>query len=144
MKAFFDTSVLVAGLVESHPAHQSAFPWLKRASAREFEFIVASHTLAELYAVLTRLPVSPKISPGTAYRLVSENIDNVADVVSLSPAEYWEVVKSVAQLNLVGGVIYDALLAKCAEKSGADLLLTLNPKDFIRVWPEGVGLIKAP
>lgn len=144
MRAFFDTSVLVAALVESHPAHNRAFPWLRRALAGEMGFVVAGHTLLELYAVLTKLPVSPKISPGIAYRLVSENIETTANVVSLSAEEYGQVVKSMAQLNLGGGIVYDALLAKCAEKTDAERLLTLNPKDFIRVWPEGAGLIHAP
>lgn len=74
MKILFDTSVLVAAVIEPHPMHTRALPWLKRARAGEFDFFVASHTLAELYAVLTTLPVSPRISPGTAWRLIHENI----------------------------------------------------------------------
>ena len=56
MKVMFDTSVLVAGMVEPHPMHERALPWLKRARSRDLEFFVAGHTLAELYAVLTTLP----------------------------------------------------------------------------------------
>jgi len=33
VKVLFDTSVLVAALVAAHPAHDRAFPWLKRASS---------------------------------------------------------------------------------------------------------------
>jgi hypothetical protein len=36
--------VLVAALVESHPAHKRAFPWLKKATAKEFDMIVAAQT----------------------------------------------------------------------------------------------------
>ncbi len=57
MKILFDTSVLVAAMIEPHPFHNSAFPWLKRVKSNEIEMLVASHTLAELYAVLTTLPV---------------------------------------------------------------------------------------
>jgi predicted mannosyl-3-phosphoglycerate phosphatase (HAD superfamily) len=55
--------------------HEIAFPWLKKAKVKEFELIVASHTLAELYAVLSTLPVKPRISPSNAWRLVNENIE---------------------------------------------------------------------
>jgi predicted nucleic acid-binding protein len=55
MRVFFDTSVLVAALFEGHPFHRQAFPWLKRAREREFSFLVATHTLAELYSALIDL-----------------------------------------------------------------------------------------
>ena len=84
VKILFDTSVLVAAMVEPHPNHDSAFGWLQRAKANAIECIVCSHTLAELYAVLTALPVSPKISPGMARRLIRDNVLSLAQVVTLS------------------------------------------------------------
>ena len=55
MKTLFDTSVIIAALVESHPMHGRAFPRLKQAKEKQFELFVASLTLAELYAVLSTL-----------------------------------------------------------------------------------------
>ena len=46
MKILFDTYVIIAGLVESHPMHKKAFPWLKKAKADMFELMVASNTIA--------------------------------------------------------------------------------------------------
>ena len=37
MKILFDTSVLVAAIVEPHPMHGRALPWLQRAKAGEFD-----------------------------------------------------------------------------------------------------------
>ena len=68
MRTLFDTSVLVAACIEGHPKHERALPWLSKAKAQEFEFVVSSHTLAELYAVLTTLPVKPRISPNVSWR----------------------------------------------------------------------------
>lgn len=144
MKILFDTSVLVAAMIESHPQHSYAFAWLKRAKSREFDMVVSGHTLAELYAVLTTLPVSPRITPGTAWRLIHSNIETEAKIVSLSPVDYRSVIKQVADLQLSGGVIYDAIIARTAEKSNANRLLTLNADDFRRVWPEGVDRIASP
>ena len=84
MKTLFDTSIIIAALVESHPMHARASPWLKQAKTKAFEPVAASHTLAELYAVLSTLPIKPRISPAVAWRLIHENISRV---ISLTSAE---------------------------------------------------------
>ena len=144
MKTLFDTSVIIAALVESHPMHDRAFPWLRQAKANEFEFVVAGHTLAELYAVLSTLPIKPRISPLVAQKLIHENIEVSANIVSLTSLEYSTTIKRLSELGLVGGIVYDALIAKVAEKSKVERLLTLNIKHFKRVWPEGDSIIAMP
>lgn len=144
MKILFDTSILIAAIVEPHPLHSSAFPWLKRARSKEFDMLVAGHTLAELYAVLTTLPISPKITPGIARHLIHNDIEAIAKVVSLSASDYSSIIKRMADLGLSGGVIYDAIIAKAAQKSGVDHILTFNIDDFKRIWPEGVDHIAMP
>jgi predicted nucleic acid-binding protein len=144
MKVMFDISVLVAGMVEPHPAHDRALPWLKRAKAGDLEFFVARHTLAELYSVLTTVPVSPRISPGTARSLIRENVAGPAKTVSLSASDYNTVIRRVSDLGLSGRIVHDGLVARAAKKAQIDRLLTLNPDDFKRVWPEGTSLIIAP
>lgn len=144
MKILFDTSVMIAAMIESHPMHSHAFPWLKRAKVKEFEILVASHTLAELYAVLTTLPISPKITPGMAHQMIHHNIETISKIVSLSPSDYISVIKRMADLGLSGGIIYDALIVKVAQKSKVDHLLTFNEDDFKRLLPEGTNLILLP
>jgi len=141
MKILFDTSVIIAALVESHPMHQRAFPWLKKAKEHHFELIIASHTIAELYAVLSTLPTKPRISPAVAWRLVHENIEAIGKIVSLTAGQYSSVIKKISERGLVGGITYDALIAKVAEKSKVEQLLTLNSDHFRRVWPEGEKII---
>ena len=144
MKTLFDTSIIIAALVEAHPIHQSSFPWLKQAKDKNFELIVAAHTVAELYAVLSTLPTKPRITPAVAWRLIHENIEAIAKIVSLTAAEYSSVIKKISDKGLSGGITYDALIAKVAEKSKVDRLLTLNPDHFKRVWPEGEKIIVSP
>jgi predicted nucleic acid-binding protein len=143
-KTLFDTSVVIAALVESHPMHERAFPWLKQAKEKQFELIVASHTLAELYAVLSTLPLKPRISPSVAWRLIKENIETIGKVISLTPAEYSSTINSLSEMGLIGGTIYDALIAKVAQKAKVERLLTINTDHFRRVWPEGENKITAP
>jgi predicted nucleic acid-binding protein len=144
MKILFDTSVIIAGMVEPHPSHPVAFPWLKRAKSKEFDLFIASHTLAELYAVLTTLPIRPKITPGVARQLIYNNLEAIARIVSLSASDYRSVIKRMGDLELSGGIIYDALIAKAAQKSRVDRMVTFNPDDFKRVWPEGTAHITVP
>ena len=144
MKVLFDTSVLVAAIVEPHPLHLSAFRWLKRARAKEFDMLIAGHTLAELYAVLTTLPIRPKMTPGIVGHLIHSDVETLAKIVSLSPLEYSAVVKRMVNLGLSGGVIYDAIIVKVAQKSQVDHVLTFNIDDFTRVWPEGADRLITP
>ena len=144
MKTLFDTSVLVAAIVEPHPMHLRALPWLQRAKTGKIDFLVASHTLAELYAVLTTLPLKPRISPSTAWRLVHDNVEASAKIISLSPSDYKDTVKHMAELGLTGGIIYDALIVKVAQKSGVERLLTFYADDFLRLWPGGESFISIP
>ncbi len=144
MKALFDTSILIAALVEPHPMHERALPWLGQAKAGSIEMVVAGHTLAELYAVLSTLPVKPRIAPAVAWRLIHENVETRAKVVSLTPTEYTAVIKKISDSGLSGGIIYDALIAKVAQKSKIDRLLTFNGDHFKRVWPDGEAVIFTP
>jgi predicted nucleic acid-binding protein len=144
MKTVFDTSVIVSGIVESHPMHAKCLPWLQRAKAGEVEGIVVSHTLAETYAVLTTLPVKPRISPLVAQRLIDNNLQATARIVPLTIADYWNTLQRMAEMGLSGGTVYDALLATVARRLSVDKLLTLNADDFRRVWPEGKQVITTP
>jgi predicted nucleic acid-binding protein len=136
MKILFDTSVLISAMIEAHPMHAVSFPWLKRAKAKEFDWAVCSHTLAELYATLTSMPLRPRITPEIAVRLLHENIEKEAQVVSLTGRDYLAAVKNISKLNLPGAFIYDAIIAQAAEKFKADHLLTHNEKDFSRLFPQ--------
>jgi predicted nucleic acid-binding protein len=105
---------------------------------------VASHTIAETYAVLSTLPIKPRISPSVAWRLINENIVSIGKIVSLTPAEYGFTIKQISELGLVGGITYDALIAKVAQKSKVERMLTLNIEHFTRVWPDGEKIISLP
>ena len=144
MLVVFDTSVLVAALVEQHPLHERAFPWVRRMKEQELEARVTTHTLAELYAVLTRLPVRPRMAPGMARRLVRESVEQVARVEAITPTDYQRVLDDMAELDLSGGVIYDAIVARVARRLAADALLTFNRKDFLRVWPGSDEVVQEP
>lgn len=144
MKILIDTSVLVAALVDSHPAYARSRPHLAAASQRKFECLVAAQTLAEAFATLTRLAVSPRIAPAQADSLLQEDVRPHVTVVALSADDYWAVLNSQARLGLAGGTVYDALLLRAARKARADRILTLNRLHFRRVAPDIADKIVEP
>jgi len=144
MRQLFDTSVLIPALVEAHPFHDRAFRLLGAAHRREFDWFVSQHTIAELYCGLTRLPYHEKMTPRLAQDAIRRNVLAYASVVALSAGDYEAVMGRMAELGLSGPLIYDALIARAAEKAGVDKLFTFNPAHFKMVWPEGADIITEP
>ncbi|RMD64853.1 type II toxin-antitoxin system VapC family toxin [Candidatus Parcubacteria bacterium] len=144
MRILLDTSVLVAAMVEAHPAHEQGLAWLKRVTSEADKGLVAAHSLAELYAVLTTLPVHPPISPLDAQQLIKHNVIEKLEIVFLSDQDYIQVIEHLAALGIVGGATYDALILRAAAKAKVDLVVTFNERDFQRVCPNLADRIVAP
>jgi predicted nucleic acid-binding protein len=104
MKVLFGTSVLVAALVKPYPHHKKAFLCLKCAIEGYIAMIISSHTLAELYHVLTKFPGTPAFSTVIVKQIIKENIVTVVKIVSLSPAGYMPVIEKTADYGLTGGI----------------------------------------
>ena len=133
MNVLFDSSVIIAAFVESHPKHKSALSFLMKAKNKEFDFFVSAHTILEVYSVLTSAPFKPKITPAIAKKLIENNIKSIARIIYLSDKDYYKIVEKMCDLNLTGGVVYDGIILECALKAKVDEILTLNPKDFSRL-----------
>lgn len=134
MRSLFDTSVLVAGLVETHPQHSVALQVLTESRDGDV-LLVAAHSLAETYATLTRIPRPLRVSAQQAMGLIEQNILPDFEVIALSQKDYVDALRYLAQHNLTGGVIYDALILHAGRKGDADRILTLNPRHFRRIDP---------
>jgi len=128
---FFDTSVLVAAVIESHPFHARAICWVEAATQGRFEGRVAWHGIAETWAVLTRLPGSA-VSAATAERLVNRLAEEIRPV-AMSAKVYTAALRLCSDRGLRSGAIFDALHWAAADEANADLFLTFNPDDFVRL-----------
>jgi predicted nucleic acid-binding protein len=144
LRIFCDTSVLVAGCVRLHPHFNRARPVLEAAYAKKGEYLISSHSLAEIYSVLTNLPLQPKILPTEARLILETNILPCFRRVAVTAKMYEKAVLCCAELGLKGGVVYDALLLECARAAEADRIYTFNTRDFQRLAPDLVARIAAP
>ncbi|MEW6718153.1 MAG: VapC toxin family PIN domain ribonuclease [Chloroflexota bacterium] len=131
-------------MVEAHLTHEQALPWLIQVTSGPDTGLIAAHSLAELYAVLTTLPVQPTISPADAKQLIMRNIVDRLEVVVLSERNYLEAIGHLSDLGIVGGATYDALILHSAAKADVNRAVTLNERDFRRVYPELADKIVAP
>ena len=65
-------------------------------------------------------------------------------LITLSEQEYVSALDQASSGTIVGAAAYDALIAHCALKAGADVLLTWNVRDFTRLGPAVARLVKTP
>jgi predicted nucleic acid-binding protein len=141
VKFFFDTSVLVPVFIEEHPHHEASLAVFLRSDKKRGS--CAAHSLAEVYATLTRLPGKHRASASEAM-LFLENMQERLVLIALDAEEYWRAVMHSAESGIVGGMIYEALLAHCALKARAETIFTWNVEHFRRVGPEVAKRIRTP
>lgn len=141
MKAFLDTSVLIATFYGDHERHEASINlFLRHGKARTCS---GAHCLAEVYSTLTGMPAPRRVGGREALLFIEDVCANVT-LTSLEPAEYFGVVRSSVEAGISGGAIYDALLAECALKSGAEAIYTWNTRDFLRLAPEIASRVRTP
>jgi toxin FitB len=108
-----DTSVAVPLLVAGHQHHAQVAAW-----ARGRTLCLSGHSLAETYAVLTRLPGDARLSAPDAVTLIDENF---AQPLMLSARAARQSHRECANKGVTGGATYDALIALAARDHGVPL-----------------------
>lgn len=111
-----DTSVAVAAFASWHERHRVARRAVQRAR-------LIGHVAIETYAVLTRLP-PPHRAPAS---LVLEFIEGSfpEPVLTLPARQHGRLLALTESAGILGGAVYDALVAAIAMNAG-ETLLTLD------------------
>lgn len=129
MSCLVDTSCLVALTCAGHEHHEATRTDLDARSARRERLLVAAHSLAEAYAVLTRLPPPFRLAPDVALKALLADWRREQAIV-LTAREVWTTLGDLPQAGVSGGRTYDALIAACAHKARVRTVLTWNTKHF--------------
>lgn len=128
---FFDTSVLVAGIVGFEQDPQAAQHLMDAVvDGRIQRPLTAWHCCLEFFAVVTRVPLEFRLSSKDACKLVEEEILARFKVHQLRPAEIEEFFPSAHEEQVTGARIYDSHLAAVARAAGAAMIVTDNPRHF--------------
>lgn len=111
-----DSSILIAALQQWHASHESAAAVMRRGQIR-----LPAHVLVETYSTLTGGRVKPRTDPRTAAAALQRL---PGQPLTLSAGGYLAAIRRVAEQGLVGGAVYDALVAATALEAGATLVST--------------------
>lgn len=130
MKALLDTSVLVAAFYEDHEHHDASFDLLLR--HKRNDACCAAHSLAEVYATLTAMPGTKRVSPVEAVLYLGSLRERLT-CIALEGDEYLMAAELAAASGAASGGIYDALIGQCFLKCRAEWLYTWNLKHFHRL-----------
>ena len=141
MKAFLDTSVLVAAFYGDHEHHEHSIRLL--ADQKKSSGCTAAHCLAEVYSVLTGMPGKDRVSPDEAL-LFLRDIRERLTTFTLDDTEYFKVLEDAAAAGVCGGATYDAIIAQCALKANAQRLYTWNLKHFNQLGAQIAARVAEP
>jgi hypothetical protein len=109
-----DSSVAIAGFASWHEQHAIARKVLARGPR------LAAHAALETFSVLTRLPPPHRAQPGIVADYLRRRFPDPP--LGLSPDRYLDLVGDLAQRDIVGGRVYDALIGLIAAENHATLI----------------------
>jgi predicted nucleic acid-binding protein len=141
VKAFLDTSVLIATFYADHQFHQPSIDLFLR--FKKSESSCGAHSLAEIYSSLTGRTGPGRVS-GEEAMLFLKDVREGLTIVSLDDQEYFRAIEASSGLRISGGAIYDSLLAHCALKVKARAIYTWNTKDFVRLGEAIAERVRTP
>jgi len=139
MSVFFDTSVLVAGLVDFGPQSAPAQTLLHAVAERRLEKpSTAWHCCLEFFSVVTRLPPEYRLTAQDAVALLEEEVFARIAVHDLPPGARPAMLRAAARDGIGGGRIYDAHIAEVARAAGATVVVTDNRRHFLSALRYGL------
>lgn len=141
MKAFLDTSVLVATFYGDHEYHGPSlrlFAELKKQTGA-----TAAHCLAEAYAVIMGMPGRNRASPNEALLFVRDAFERLT-IIALDTDEYLTTLENAVAEPIVGATVYDAIIGRCALKANAQTIYTWNKKHFVGLGQAVAGRVREP
>lgn len=109
----------------------------------KFDAACAAHSLVEVYASLTRMPGQHRMTAAQAMLFLGTVRERLT-VVALDSAEYFAGLERYAAAGLVGGAIYDGILALCALKADAETIYTWNLRHFRQCGADVAGRLRTP
>jgi predicted nucleic acid-binding protein len=124
---------MIATVSDWHPHHRRAIADIDRRLNNGESMLLAAPALVEAFSVLTRLPRPYRVPPSDGLALLQVSLlDHAESVVALDGDTYVRFIRDAAADTIVGGQVYDAVIAACARAANVDTLLTFNERHFRR------------
>ena len=139
MSSFLDTSVVVASLDPDEPRH-AACDRLMAAGGHTLYV----HALAETFSILTGGRLGRRVNAAAATRLLDQSVLPFVSVQSLSGRDVMAALPECQARGVRGGAVYDLLHLAAARKAKAEVLLTLDARNFRALARPGDPRIENP
>jgi predicted nucleic acid-binding protein len=137
-----DTSCLVAAVCAWHRHHDATRREIERRGAAGEKLVLAAHSLAEAFSVLTWLPEPHRLRPDDALALIEANWRET-QLVALTGPDDRATLRRCRDVGIGGGAVYDALIAACARRARVATLVTWDLEGFER-FLEDEPAVRAP
>jgi predicted nucleic acid-binding protein len=139
MRAFLDTSVLLAGLVDFGPQSAPAQSLMHGVAERRIgDTATAWHCCLEFFSVATRLPPEFRLSTTDAALLLRDEVFERMTVHDLPERDRVAMLQAAGRDGVAGGRIYDTHIAEVARAVGATVVITDNRRHFISALRYGM------
>ena len=132
---------MVAALCAWHVHHSQAIAEIERRLRRAERMLVAAPALVDAYSVLTRFPPPHRVSPTEALTLLEANFFRLARIIVLDRRGYQGVLAQAPGAGILGGRIYDAVIAACVLRARGTTLLTFNADHFLPFEQDGLEVV---
>ena len=109
-----DTSVAVAAFASWHERHGPALTAVSQGTR------LVGQVALETYAVLTRLPPPHRAPAALVVEFLAGNF--VQPILSLPPREHGKLLATCSEAHIVGGAVYDAVVAATSIHAGIKLV----------------------
>ena len=139
MSGFLDTSVILASL-DPDEAHHAACDRIVAAGSHK----AYVHALAETFSILTGGRHGRRLNASTAAALIEQSILSYVQALTLTGKDMMAALVACESRGVRGGAIYDWLHLAAARKAGAEVLITLDLRDFQSLARPGDPRIEMP
>jgi hypothetical protein len=123
---------MVATVCQWHEHHVPASAEITARLQLGDTMVIAAHAILEAYSVLTRFPPRYRLTGIQALTVLTETFLAAGELANLDAAAALSFLKSAPQQNIVGGQVYDGLIAATARYARVDTLLTFNVNHYLR------------
>ena len=139
MNCFLDTSVILASL-DPDEVHHAACDRIVSAGGHK----AYVHALAETFSILTGGRHGRRLNASTAAALIEQSVLPYVQALTLTGKDMMAALAECESRGVRGGAIYDWLHLAAARKAGADVLITLDLRDFQSLARPGDPRIEMP
>lgn len=140
MKTYFDSSALVAAMVETEAHYAEALAAL----ADVADGFTSTHAIAETFATLTGGRMETQLTPNEAMQFIDTNVVKRLSILELSLDDYEQAIVRSQAVGARGGAIFDMLHLEAARRGNARRIFTINLRHFQVFAPDLKEIISLP